>query len=255
MKQIAIIGGGPAGATAAERLLDSTRLASRAAPPEVRVTIFEEQLGWEKPCGGGLPWKALERYPFLLEASSEHRLIREAELVAGDGRAVRFSLRRPLAVYSRAALNQLLLRRAGEAGAEMVADRIVGVHRDRCGWRLRGKHADYAADYVILAAGARSALRGSFAPPLAARDFMLTFGYYAPFGPSNGPVRERGLDRLLRVQFFEDFEGYAWAFPRSDHLSLGICGKSGENRMSNLQERLHAFMETFGYDRGDSRES
>lgn len=257
VKHIAIIGGGPAGATAAERLLAPN---SGRTSGDIRVTVFEEKQGWEKPCGGGLPWKALERYPFLLEATDEHRLVREAELVAGDGRAVRFSLRRPLAIYSRATLNQLLLRRAVHAGAEIVADRVVGVCRDRGGWRLRGssrfhrgKQADYTADYVILAAGARSALRGSFAPPFAPRDFMLTFGYYAPLDAPDGSVRERGLDRLLRVQFFEDFEGYAWAFPRPDHLSLGICGKAGENRMSALQERLRAFMETFGYGHGHSR--
>jgi flavin-dependent dehydrogenase len=65
---------------------------------------------------------------------------------------------------------------------------------------------------------------------------MLTFGYYVP-----------GRDDLLRVQFFEKFEGYAWAFPRPDHLSVGICGKVGEDRMGGLQERLHGFMRRCGY--------
>jgi flavin-dependent dehydrogenase len=65
---------------------------------------------------------------------------------------------------------------------------------------------------------------------------MLTFGYYVP-----------GRDDLLRVQFFENFEGYAWAFPRPDHLSVGICGKVGEGSMAGLRERLHSFMRRFGY--------
>ncbi len=65
---------------------------------------------------------------------------------------------------------------------------------------------------------------------------MLTYGYYVP-----------GRDDLLRVQFFEDFEGYAWAFPRPAHLSVGICGKVGEDRMAGLRERLHGFMRRFGY--------
>jgi geranylgeranyl diphosphate/geranylgeranyl-bacteriochlorophyllide a reductase len=30
-----------------------------------RVSVFEEKLGWEKPCGGGVTPKALARYPFL----------------------------------------------------------------------------------------------------------------------------------------------------------------------------------------------
>jgi flavin-dependent dehydrogenase len=65
---------------------------------------------------------------------------------------------------------------------------------------------------------------------------MLTFGYYVP-----------GHDDLLRAQFFEKFEGYVWAFPRPDHLSVGICGKVGEDSMAGLRERLHRFMFRFGY--------
>jgi flavin-dependent dehydrogenase len=57
----------------------------------------------------------------------------------------------------------------------------------------------------------------------------------------------------LRVQFYEGFEGYAWAFPRPDHLSVGICGKVGEDRMAGLRDRLHAFMQKFGYDAGGAR--
>ncbi len=226
MKTIAIIGGGPAGATAAEKL----------ACGGTAVIIFEEKLGWEKPCGGGLPYKALRRYPFLLEASEEHKCVRDVELVAANGASVRFRLRQPLVIYSRSTLNQLLLRRAEKAGAEIVQDRVLSFRRNGSEWLLEGRRGTYAADYLILAAGARSRLRSLLTEPLTARDFMLTFGYYAP-----------GVDNLLRIQFFEDFEGYAWAFPRPDHLSLGICGKVGESRMPALRERLHGFMNRFGY--------
>ncbi len=44
MKKIAIVGGGPAGALCGERL----------ATAGFEVTIFDERLAWEKPCGGGL---------------------------------------------------------------------------------------------------------------------------------------------------------------------------------------------------------
>lgn len=54
---VAIVGGGPAGATAAEML----------ARGGAKVLLIDEKLAWEKPCGGGLTYKALERYPFLCE--------------------------------------------------------------------------------------------------------------------------------------------------------------------------------------------
>ncbi|MGH9374669.1 MAG: NAD(P)/FAD-dependent oxidoreductase [Terriglobia bacterium] len=235
MKSIAIVGGGPAGAAAAERLLRGSDSSDSGACP-FEVTIFEERLGWEKPCGGGLPAKAVQRYPFLLEACELFTRVQEAELVAADGETARFRLRSPLLIYSRAALNRLLLHRAEAAGAQVETGHIRAISREGAGWRLESRKQTYRADFLILASGARSRLRDCVAGPLAAQDLMLTYGWFAP-----------GSDSLLRVQFFEDFEGYAWAFPRPDHFSLGILGRTGEASMENLQQRLRLFVARFGY--------
>lgn len=222
----AIIGGGPAGAMTAEAL----------ARGGARVLVFEEKLGWEKPCGGGLSHKVLQRYPFLGEATGHGKQVPDAEFVAPSGDRVRLRLRVPLAIYSRATLNHLLLKRAEAAGAEVIPDRVLHFRRVGSEWELicaRGKHR---AIFLVLASGARTRLRALLAEDFSWRDFMLTFGYYVP-----------GEDDLLRVQFFQDFEGYAWAFPRLDHLSVGICAKVGEDRMAGLRERLGGFMRTFDY--------
>src|SRR5215472_12288376 len=110
--------------------------AERLARAGARVMLFEEKGAWEKPCGGGLPYKALRRYPFLLEASDEHARIHDAELVAANGSSVRLRLRQPLVIYSRFVLNHLLLRRAQQAGAKIVRERIQGFRREGSGWRL-----------------------------------------------------------------------------------------------------------------------
>ena len=57
MKRVAILGGGPAGAFAAEKL----------ASAGLGVVLMDEKLAWEKPCGGGLTYKAYSQYPFLIE--------------------------------------------------------------------------------------------------------------------------------------------------------------------------------------------
>ncbi len=78
MKRVAILGGGPAGAFAAERL----------ASAGLRVALFDEKLAWEKPCGGGLTYKAYNQYPFLIENSTPKRFVRETVLAApGAGEA------------------------------------------------------------------------------------------------------------------------------------------------------------------------
>ena len=48
--RVAVAGGGPAGALAAERL----------AAAGLDVILFDEKLAWEKPCGGGLTATALQ---------------------------------------------------------------------------------------------------------------------------------------------------------------------------------------------------
>src|SRR5262249_29884262 len=57
MKRVAVLGGGPAGAFAAERLANAG----------VNTVVIDEKLAWEKPCGGGLTYKAWSQYPFLIE--------------------------------------------------------------------------------------------------------------------------------------------------------------------------------------------
>jgi flavin-dependent dehydrogenase len=232
---IAIIGGGPAGATTACKLAQAWALdgGDRAGH---RVIVFEEKLGWEKPCGGGLSHKALRHYPFLSEAANGGNLLHEAEFIAPSGASMRFHLRKPLAIYSRATLNRLLIRRAEESGAEIVADRIRGLRRRNSDWEIAGRQESYRADFVVLAAGARTRLRHALTEDFLPHDFMLTFGYYL-----------RVSSDLLRVQFFPDFEGYAWAFPRPDHVSLGICGKAGKENMAGLRRRLASFMQRSGY--------
>jgi flavin-dependent dehydrogenase len=91
MKEIAIVGGGPAGALCGERL----------ASAGFKVTIFDERLAWEKPCGGGLTYKAIEEYPFLLDSPHPKKIIRTAELISSRGHRARFEMNRPIVIYAR----------------------------------------------------------------------------------------------------------------------------------------------------------
>ena len=100
MKEIAIVGGGPAGALCGERL----------ATAGFRVTIFDERLAWEKPCGGGLTHKAIEAYPFLLDSPQPKKIVHTAELISSRGHRARFEMSHPIVIYARKVLNGLLAR-------------------------------------------------------------------------------------------------------------------------------------------------
>ena len=72
MKRVAILGGGPAGAFAAAQL----------SCAGLDTVVFDEKLAWEKPCGGGLTYKAYNQYPFLIDNGTPKKLIAETVLAA-----------------------------------------------------------------------------------------------------------------------------------------------------------------------------
>jgi flavin-dependent dehydrogenase len=229
---IAIVGGGPAGALAGALLAADGR----------DVLLFDEKLAWEKPCGGGLTHKALQRYPFLADAGGEsnpveHNSVEQCELISPSGRRVRFHLRYPVAIFSRLALNRLLLARARRSGVELHQERVTRIVRAGIGgtsedWQLVTPQREYRASYVILAAGARNPFRSQFFSPIAPRDLMVTAGYFIP-----------GRSSLMQIQFLKGITGYLWVFPRVDHVSAGITGKMGETSTLELRRTLEHWLE------------
>lgn len=216
---LAVVGGGPAGAMAAAKLASAGRA----------VVLIDEKLAWEKPCGGGLTHKALERYPFLAEAEAERNWVRGCELVSPGGRRAWFELDKQIAIFSRRVLNGLMLERAQRAGAEIVHERIVAITGAPGAWRLRLRQGEISAAYIVVATGARNPFR--FSVPLAPADLMATAGYYIP-----------GSGDSIHISFLRGVEGYIWLFPRRDHFSAGICGKLNATPTRELRRMLEQFL-------------
>jgi hypothetical protein len=78
-------------------------------------------LAWEKPCGGGVTPKALLRYPFLAGANLDRNWVDGCELISPAGRRVFFPLRQKIAIFSRHALNSLMLERIVQFVAEVFS--------------------------------------------------------------------------------------------------------------------------------------
>lgn len=224
MKTVAVLGGGPAGAMAARQ----------AAASGARAVLFDEKLAWEKPCGGGVTFKAYQQYPFLLTGERFRRVERTRlhTVMAGEAR---LHLEKPMLIFSRRELNQLLLDRAAEAGAELRRERVLAMDRDGVRWRIRTAGGTSTADFAIVATGARNPLRQA-GTAFTAADSMTALGYFVP-----------GRRERIDIEFFPRFEGYVWVFPRQDHLSVGICGK-GEAAAA-MRGRLERYMDAGGLSR------
>jgi geranylgeranyl reductase family protein len=222
MKSVAILGGGPAGSFAAAQLANAG----------LAVQLFDEKLAWEKPCGGGLTYKAYNRYPFLLDNPTPKRMVSETVLSAPRAGQVVLKLDEPLLIYSRLDLNRLLLERAEHSGAQVEKARILSIDRGASRWQLRTNCGTAEADFCIVATGARNPLR-DLGTQLRPEDTMSALGYYVP-----------GSQARIDIQFLPHLEGYIWVFPRCGHLSVGICGK-GE-AAGSLRRRLELYMSQQG---------
>jgi geranylgeranyl reductase family protein len=222
MKSIAVIGAGPAGSTAAEQL-------SRAG---YRVRLLDEKLAWEKPCGGGVTYKAYQRYPYLLANTTPRRDVATCELQATNAKPFRFELDRPVLIYSRKDLNAMLIDHAAAAGAEIEKVRITGTERVGTGWRLDTPKGAIDADFVVVATGARNPLR-QMGTQWDGRNTLLAMGYYIP-----------GKLETVVIRFFPWLQGYIWLFPRGDHISAGICGKTTDQR--DLRSALETYLDEQG---------
>jgi geranylgeranyl reductase family protein len=219
--EIAVVGGGPGGSWAA------VLLARRGHS----VTLFDPQAPWEKPCGGGVTFRALDRFEIFSSALRRKR-IEDIIVYFGDTNSVKVTPRRPLVIVSRKELGQTLLEEANRSGVRIVRERVTQLEKDRQRWRVGTKGQSINADFVIGADGATSFVRRTLATPLPPQDLCITLGYYIP-----GDVAA-----TAKIFFVQSLEGYIWSFPRPDHISYGLISRSGPGRTARAKELLSNFI-------------
>lgn len=233
--EIAIIGAGPAGAHLATRLASEGR----------EVLLFDPKGAWEKPCGGGVPTRALREFAFILESTDYPRkLVRRITMISPLGRRVSLTLDEPFAVYSRQILNGLVLDRAIEAGAEFVRESVCEFCRDGDGWAIStdaGNH--YRAKFLVGADGAASFTRRRLIGIFPKQDLALAFGYNVDCsdGRSRADETDSEMDEVI-IRFPRDFTGYLWAFPRPGVMNFGVASKLGERTSDQLRALLSDFV-------------
>ena len=233
---VLIVGAGPAGSFAAERL----------ARGGARVALFDGRpVGEAKACGGGVTSKALKAWPFLLEAGG--RAVTEVEMVSPAGEGVRLKLAEPFAIYSRCAFDSYMRARAERAGARVFDGRAsASEKKDEEGlWVVRSREGESWRGRVLVAAdGANSAIAKRLAGALSNSDMEVAFGYRTPLNEAD--------EAPTVIAFLPGWAGYAWAFPRLDHISFGIATAQDTFEHKALDRMLWDFM--VGYYRERERD-
>jgi geranylgeranyl reductase family protein len=224
---VAIVGAGPAGSTAAYRL----------ARARARVLLIDKaRFPRDKPCGGGLTMRAVRQLPFSVEPVVEDRITRVRCRMRHGPAMERRSKHVLCLMTQRRRLDAFMVERAVEAGATFRDGVRAAVDSES---RLSVDGEPIEVDALIGADGANG---------LTARALGLGGAIV------NGVALEGNLvyDQLpagdwrgsLLLELGTVPGGYGWIFPKGDHVNVGVGGWGEEG--PNLRRHLRVLCEQHG---------
>ena len=207
----AVVGGGPAGASAARRL----------AAAGASVLLFERRpMPRPKPCGGALAARGLAYLGFPLPDSLIDARAFGLRVHVGE-RSVEARLDTPIAVLvTRARFDQFLVAKAEEAGARVAWQFVRSVDVRPDGVVLTTPAGEFAAACAVVCEGATARLARAVAPP-AARHRLFCVAADVPVAGGDGGADPDGV---LDVYHGGGRWGYGWVFHHGTYRSVGIAG-------------------------------
>jgi geranylgeranyl reductase family protein len=232
--EVAVVGAGPAGATAALVL-------ARAG---IGVTLLDRApLPRDKTCGGGVVARALDSLPPGLEVPVERRLGRVQSRFADAGISVTVERETPLVhMAMRAPLDLALAEAARAAGAALEAPcalERVGLTTDHV--ELETSRGPLRARFLIAADGATgsTARAAGWTEPL----------HSVPALEAEVAVPSRLLARFTdraRFDLGAPAGGYGWVFPKARHLSVGVGVFARGGARRRLRHELSRYLDAVG---------
>ncbi|HUM13460.1 MAG TPA: geranylgeranyl diphosphate reductase [Myxococcaceae bacterium] len=207
-----VVGGGPAGATAAETL-------ARAG----RSVLLLDRAGRIKPCGGAIPPRLIR--DFAIPDRLICAQIRAARMVAPSHRAVDMPIDGGyVGMVDREVFDEFLRDRAARAGAVRRTGVYQRIERDPAGsaevcFRTAGGPASVKARMVVGADGALSQVARQEVAPQGPRYVFAYHEVVQVPGGGGGGFDGKRCDVVYDGAISPDF--YGWVFPHGSTASIG----------------------------------
>jgi geranylgeranyl reductase family protein len=224
---VAIVGAGPAGSTAAYRL----------ARARARVLLIDKaRFPRDKPCGGGLTMRAVRQLPFSVEPVVEDRITRMRLRLRYGPKIERESTRVLCLMTQRRLLDAFLVEQAVAAGVEF-RDGVHATIDSETELRVDGKAVEVGA--LIGADGANGTTARSLGLGGAIVNGVALEGNlsYEELPPS-------GWRGTLVLELSAVPGGYGWIFPKGDHVNVGVGGWGREG--PQLRRHLRVLCDHYG---------
>jgi len=230
---VVIVGAGPAGAV----------LAYLLAKAGAEVLLVEKKVFPRyKACGGGLTRRALDSLPFEVDEVIEER-VHTVKTFLREECAFELNVEQPvISMVMRDRFDHFLLKKALGAGVHFQEGAAFkGLNGQVGSLTVETSSGPAETRFVVGADGVNSKVAKALGLP---RPDTLMNAIEAEVYLGD-PGRLGEFKQSARFCFGLIAQGYAWVFPKTDHLSIGVLSRSMAPR--ELKRHLFSYLETGGF--------